>query len=678
MAGQDSQETIPATPRSLAVAMDEVREIKEKQNKTSEQKQPLPTPARGSTAQPVEPTLMDTPVLGEADDNQDWNDEHWYTGRNWWYSSNSWQKWDGWNSKDWSGDASRFDDPAFLTPKRMNRLTSNDSIPSESGSLNRSSTTEQLDAIQAALAALPDGPQKEALAGAFRVNPVGFQSPPENNKAQVDPTTPAGVREITNTLANMCVASPPTLEASKQVPQQEGVTGSREQDPDAKHVEQQGIKAKQQQQNSTGSLAAGLEEGLLTPNQLHDDELMKEVEKQFETTLVSDEDFEKRIKEAQVHPDFQDFCKGTRIDHAIEEDEWTFGEEAPYEDLLMFGTYALAKERLRDRLALSKSPAPASTPVDPKTTGGKRKTDAAGLVEQTAQDSKIAKSAAPASVDTKNEVEEPKISEQNKERKNKETMEDLKGGEAMDVDADKKEADQEDEKKKTEEKERSQHEEKKQLQQAKEDVEVKEIPGDVKEDDSKKDENKNTANEQPHQGKNDAHEVKEIPGDEKKDDSKEDEIEKTELKKQPQQAKESLEAKLIPGDEKKADSKEDEKKKPENTQPHQGKNDAEVKEIPGDEKKDDSKEAERKKIEEKKQPQQAKELIVEDKKIPGDEKKDGSKEDEEKKAQGKEKAMEAEPSKSRKEVEREKKRLAAHATYMRYYRSLSSHDLRSI
>ena len=100
----------------------------------------------------------------------------------------------------------------------------------------------------------------------------------------------------------------------------------------------------------TGSLAAGLEEGLL-PSDLWDEKVYNMFEAKY-SNLGTDE-VKYLLSQAKYHPDFESYVTGFRVEHGFEDGEWSFGDEDPYEDLLGFQTWAFVRQTMRDRLALS-------------------------------------------------------------------------------------------------------------------------------------------------------------------------------------------------------------------------------------------------------------------------------------------------------------------------------------
>ena len=103
-------------------------------------------------------------------------------------------------------------------------------------------------------------------------------------------------------------------------------------------------------------LYVALENGELTISQLYDPKLEEQV--QVRLSKLDDVGFERHVQQCKKHPEFEAYCKAVRVEIGDDETPCAFGEEEPYEDVLGFETYVLAKQRLRDGLALPK-PVPA-------------------------------------------------------------------------------------------------------------------------------------------------------------------------------------------------------------------------------------------------------------------------------------------------------------------------------
>eukprot|EP00435_Cladocopium_sp_Y103_P007291 s4250_g2.t1 len=102
----------------------------------------------------------------------------------------------------------------------------------------------------------------------------------------------------------------------------------------------------------------------LLPSELYDQEVESKVADRF--SKMSEEEFAKLLKSAEFHPDFATYVRGVKTELGGDDDEWMFGRDEPYEDLLSFHVWCICRDRLRERLGLGKSEAPAkpaSTPL---------------------------------------------------------------------------------------------------------------------------------------------------------------------------------------------------------------------------------------------------------------------------------------------------------------------------
>lgn len=176
MAGQDSQETIPATPRALEKSMNQVKEMMSREAELEEREA-----QEGG----------DVKEAAESEDMEDgnWKNHNWYDQQSYHDSQHS-DYWRHWNSPAWSyggyGNSwngsqhygySAYDGygspgDSFQTPPAKRSFGRADSFASlgssqcSEKSLRRASTVDQLDAetkgnIETALGFIPDGPQKK-------------------------------------------------------------------------------------------------------------------------------------------------------------------------------------------------------------------------------------------------------------------------------------------------------------------------------------------------------------------------------------------------------------------------------------------------------------------------------------------------------------------------------------
>lgn len=101
----------------------------------------------------------------------------------------------------------------------------------------------------------------------------------------------------------------------------------------------------------TGSLAAGLEDGLL-PSDLWDEKVYN----MFAAKLsnIGEDELKCLASQAKYHPDFDSYVAGFRVEGGFEEGEWSFGQDDLHEDMLGFQTWSFMRQNMRDRLALSR------------------------------------------------------------------------------------------------------------------------------------------------------------------------------------------------------------------------------------------------------------------------------------------------------------------------------------
>ena len=199
VAGQDSQDTIPATPTALERSMDHVRQMMEKE-------------AGLATG---EDKVDEKEAAGSEDlENGNWKNHNWYNQQSHYDSQNSdyWRHWNspawsyGWYDNSWNGyqehgnaayDGYGSPGDSFQTPPPKRTFVRADSYASSLSdgtekSLRRASTVDQLDAdtrsnIEAALGHIPEGLQKEAL--------LRWMLPPCSVSGLSEPWSPESVVE---------------------------------------------------------------------------------------------------------------------------------------------------------------------------------------------------------------------------------------------------------------------------------------------------------------------------------------------------------------------------------------------------------------------------------------------------------------------------------------------------
>ena len=77
----------------------------------------------------------------------------------------------------------------------------------------------------------------------------------------------------------------------------------------------------------TGNLAKGLDDGIL-PGDLYDAKVEEMINARF--AKLDDTQFEKLLEAAPVHPEYESYCRGIRVENGLEDDEWCFGRDEPF------------------------------------------------------------------------------------------------------------------------------------------------------------------------------------------------------------------------------------------------------------------------------------------------------------------------------------------------------------
>ena len=99
----------------------------------------------------------------------------------------------------------------------------------------------------------------------------------------------------------------------------------------------------------SGNLAAGL--GELLPSELHDAKVEEMIQNRF--AKLDEDQLDQALKMAPLHPDYESYVRGIKTEIGVEyEDEWKFGEEEPFLDLVGLHSYAYSLQQFRDRLAM--------------------------------------------------------------------------------------------------------------------------------------------------------------------------------------------------------------------------------------------------------------------------------------------------------------------------------------
>eukprot|EP00435_Cladocopium_sp_Y103_P025376 s3284_g6.t1 len=99
----------------------------------------------------------------------------------------------------------------------------------------------------------------------------------------------------------------------------------------------------------TGNLAKGLDDGIL-PGDLYDAKVEEMITARFEK--LDDHQFQKLLEAAPVHPDYDTYCHGIRVENGLDTEDWVFGREEPLLDMVGLHCWAFSRQQLRDRLAL--------------------------------------------------------------------------------------------------------------------------------------------------------------------------------------------------------------------------------------------------------------------------------------------------------------------------------------
>ena len=98
----------------------------------------------------------------------------------------------------------------------------------------------------------------------------------------------------------------------------------------------------------TGNLAKGLDDGIL-PGDLYDAKVEEMITARFEK--LDDHQFKKLLQAAPVHPDYDTYCRGIKVELGLD-DDWCFGRDEPMLDMVGLHCWAFSRQQLRDRLAL--------------------------------------------------------------------------------------------------------------------------------------------------------------------------------------------------------------------------------------------------------------------------------------------------------------------------------------
>ena len=112
------------------------------------------------------------------------------------------------------------------------------------------------------------------------------------------------------------------------------------------------------QPSVTGSLASGLDDGLF-PSAIHDPEVERQVHERFEK--LGQRELQQLVKDAPTHPEYDSYVRALKLEHGLDDEEWSFGRDDWYEDLVNLYVWSACRQRLRERLALEK-PGAASMP----------------------------------------------------------------------------------------------------------------------------------------------------------------------------------------------------------------------------------------------------------------------------------------------------------------------------
>lgn len=100
----------------------------------------------------------------------------------------------------------------------------------------------------------------------------------------------------------------------------------------------------------TGNLAKGLDDGIL-PGDLYDARVEDMITMRF--NKLDEKQFQRLLESAPVHPDYDTYCRGVRVEHGLEnEEDWAFGRDEPFLDMVGLHCWSFSRQQLRDRLAL--------------------------------------------------------------------------------------------------------------------------------------------------------------------------------------------------------------------------------------------------------------------------------------------------------------------------------------
>ena len=239
------------------------------------------------------------------------------------------------------------------------------SLPGSSTPMNTETEEDDLEALEKAVEA--EFNKGMIPAASESIHPSEVETLPLPPPVEVQPNEPPLPPSVE---VHEQPPLPPPVEALPAVPKQPEPVFVPKTPPPTKPI------TSPKTSDVSGNLARALMGGGgLMPSQLFSPEL--EQDAQDTLNKLSEGDFEKRLEEAKVHPEYKSYCEGVRMEIGETGDEpepWVFGDQEPFLDLVGFLVWVKARENMRKALGvvtpspppLPKQGAPATTLVPPE------------------------------------------------------------------------------------------------------------------------------------------------------------------------------------------------------------------------------------------------------------------------------------------------------------------------